>query len=147
MEAVTNYDQDDLNKTISCVWKEARGDGHAAMNAVAHVIFNRGGATGFAKTLHEVIYGKNQVSSMSICTDREYNLGAPSLTDREYASYVAATNIVKAVVERTDSDPTNGALYCANLKESTSGWFVCHIVNDPVNHPKRATAEHQVLYA
>lgn len=97
MEAVTNYDQDDLNKAISCVWKEARGDGHAAMNAVAHVIFNRGGATGFAKTLHEVIYGKNQFSSMSICADREYNLGAPSLTDREYASYVAATNIVKAV--------------------------------------------------
>jgi hypothetical protein len=144
MEAVTNHDQDDLNKAILCVWKEARGDGHAAINAVAHVIFNKGGAT--AKTLHEVIYGKTQFSSMSICTDREYNLGAPSVTDREYASYVAATNIVKAVAERTDSHPTNGALYCANLKESTSGWFVRHIVNDPVNHPKRATVEHQVLY-
>jgi spore germination cell wall hydrolase CwlJ-like protein len=42
------------------------------MNAVAHVIFNRGGAARFAKTLHEVIYGKNQFSSMSICTDPEY---------------------------------------------------------------------------
>jgi len=107
------------------------------MNAVAHVIFNRGGAPGLARTLHEVIYGKNQFSSMSICIDPEYNLGAPSVTDREYASYVAATNIVKAVAERTDSDPTNGAMYCANLKESTSGWFVRHIVNDPVSHPKR----------
>jgi len=112
MEA-SNYDQDDLNQAILCVWQEARGDGYAAMNAVAHVIFNRGGAAGFAKKLHEVIYGKNQFSSMSMCTDPEYNLGAPSVTDREYASYVAATNIVKAVAERTDSDPTNGALYCA----------------------------------
>jgi hypothetical protein len=48
-------------------------DRHAAMNAVAHVIFNRVGAAGFAKTLHEVIYGKNQFSSMSVCTDPEYN--------------------------------------------------------------------------
>jgi len=146
MEA-SNYDQDDLNNAILCVWKETRGDGHAAMNAVAHVIFNRGGAAGFAKALHEVIYGKNQFSSMSICTDSDCNLGAPSVTDCEYASYVPATTFVKGVAERTDSDPTNGALYCANLKESTSGWFVRHIVNDPVNHPKRATVGHQVFYA
>jgi hypothetical protein len=38
MEAY-NYDKDDLNNAIFCVWKEARGDRHAAMNAVAHVIF------------------------------------------------------------------------------------------------------------
>jgi hypothetical protein len=44
-----DYDQDDLNNAILCVWKEARGDGHAAMNAVAHVIFNRIGAPGFCK--------------------------------------------------------------------------------------------------
>jgi spore germination cell wall hydrolase CwlJ-like protein len=60
-----NYDKDDLNNAILCVWKEARGDGHMAMNAVAHVIFNRVGAAGFAKTLHEVIYGKVQFSSMN----------------------------------------------------------------------------------
>ena len=68
-------DQDDLNNAILCVWKEARGDGYAAMNAVTHVIFNRIGASGFPRTLHEVIYGKNQFSSISISTDPEYNLG------------------------------------------------------------------------
>ena len=140
-------DHDDLNNAILCVWKEARGDGYAAMNAVAHVIFNRIGTQGFASTLHEVSYGKNQFSSMSISTDPEYNLAAPSVTDRDYASYLAATNIVNAVAAGTDSDPTNGALYYANLKESTSGWFFRHIVNDPVNHPLRATVGHQVLYA
>jgi spore germination cell wall hydrolase CwlJ-like protein len=142
-----NYDKDDLNNAILCVRKQARGDGHAAMNAVAHVIFNRIGAAGFAKTLHEVIYRKNQFSSMSICTDFEYNLGAPSVTDRVYASYVAATKIVKAVAERTDSDPTNGVPYYADLKESRGGWFVRRRCERSVNHPKRATVGHQVFYA
>jgi spore germination cell wall hydrolase CwlJ-like protein len=140
------YDQDDLNNAILCVWKEARGDGNIAMNAVAHVIFNRVGAPGFAATLHDVIYGKNQFSSMSISTDPEYNLAAPGVSDRQYPSYLAATNIVKAIVAGTSSDPTNGALYYANLKQSTSGWFFQHIVNDPVNHPLRATLGHQVFY-
>ncbi len=116
------------------------------MNAVAHVIFNRIGASGFASSLHDVIYGKNQFSSMSISTDPEYNLAAPSVTDRQYPSYLAATDIVNAIVAGTHSDPTNGALYYANLTESTSGWFFRHIVDDPVNHPLRATVGHQVFY-
>lgn len=40
-------DHDDLNNAILCVWKKARGDGYAAINAVAHVISNRIGARGF----------------------------------------------------------------------------------------------------
>ena len=144
---MASYDQDDLNNAILCVWKEARGDGHAAMNAVAHVIFNRVGASGFPNNLHDVIYGKNQFSSMSISTDPEYNLVAPGVTDPQYPSYSDATNIVNAIVAGTDSDPTNGALYYANLKESTSGWFFNHIVNDPDNHPLRATVGQQRFYA
>ena len=140
-------DQDDIDNFILCVWKEARGDGEIAMTAVAHVIFNRVGAPGFASTLHDVIYGKNQFSSMSISTDPEYNLTAPSLPGPEYSSYLAATNIVNAIVAGTLNDPTKGARYYANLKESTSGWFFHHIVNDPVNHPLRAKIGHQVFYA
>jgi spore germination cell wall hydrolase CwlJ-like protein len=49
---------------------------------------------------------------------------------------------VNAIVAGTKSDPTNGSLYYANLKKSTSGWFFRHIVNDPKNHPLRATVEH-----
>jgi spore germination cell wall hydrolase CwlJ-like protein len=141
------YDQDDLNNVILCVWKEARGDGYRAMSAVAHVIFNRIGAPGFANNLHDVIYGKNQFSSMSISTDPEYNLAVPGVSDQEYASFLDATNIVNGIVAGTDSDPTNGALYYANLKESGSGWFFRCIVNDPENHPLRATLGHQVFYA
>ena len=144
MEAL---DQDDLDNFILCVWKEARGDGEMAMTAVAHVIFNRVGAPGFASPLHDVIYGKNQFSSMSISTDPEYNLSAPTVPGPEYTSYLAATNIINAIVAGTESDPTNGALYYANLKESTSGWFFRNIVNDPLHHPLRANIGHQVFYA
>jgi spore germination cell wall hydrolase CwlJ-like protein len=144
MEAL---DQDDLDNFVLCVWKEARGDGETAMTAVAHVIFNRVGTPGFASTLHDVIYGKNQFSSMSISTDPEYDLTAPTVPGPDYVSYLAATKIVEAVVAGTDTDPTNGARYYANLKESTSGWFFRNIVNDPVNHPLRATIGHQVFYA
>jgi hypothetical protein len=63
------FDQDDLQNAILCVWKEARGDGYEVMDAVAHVIFNRVGAPGFPNSLHDVIYRKNQFSSMSISTD------------------------------------------------------------------------------
>jgi spore germination cell wall hydrolase CwlJ-like protein len=141
------YDPDDLNNAILCVWKEARGDGEEGMNAVAHVIFNRVGAPGFGGSLHDVIYGKNQFSSMSIGTDPEYNLAAPSATNPQYPSYLAATNIVNKIVAGSNTDPTNGALYYANLAESTSGWFFNHIAHDPVNHPLRATVGHQVFYA
>ena len=141
------FDQDDLQNAILCVWKEARGDGYDAMSAVAHVIFNRVGAPGFASTLHDVIYRKNQFSSMSLSTDPEYNLPAPSVTDPEYRSYLDATNIVNAIVAGANSDPTNGALYYANLRESTSGWFFRSIVSDPLPHPLRAKIGHQVFYA
>jgi N-acetylmuramoyl-L-alanine amidase len=140
------YDPDDLNNAILCVWKEARGDGEAGMDAVAHVIFNRVGAPGFANTLHDVIYGKNQFTSMSVSTDPEFNLEPPLAGEPDYPSYLQATDIVSQIAAVTDEDPTNGALYYANLRDSTSGWFFRHIVDDPANHPKLATIGHQVFY-
>jgi spore germination cell wall hydrolase CwlJ-like protein len=100
------------------------------------------GAPGFANNLPNVIHGKNQFSSMSTRTDPECHLAVPGVSDHEYASFLDATNIVNAIVAGTDSDPTNGALYYANLKKSTSGWLFRRIVNDPVNHPLRATLGH-----
>jgi hypothetical protein len=54
---------------------------------------------------------------MSISTDPECHLAVPGVSDHEYASFLDATNIVNAIVAGTDSDPTNGALYYANLKK------------------------------
>jgi hypothetical protein len=69
------------------------------------------------------------------------------VTDLEYPSFMEATDIVNSIVAGTDNDPTNGAHCYANLTESTSRWFFCHIVNDPLNHPLLATIGHQVFNA
>jgi len=74
-------------------------------------------------------------------------VAVPGADHPEYASYVEAAKIVNAIVAGTSTDPTNGALYYANLKESTSGWFFRNIANDPENHPVRVTVGHQVFYA
>lgn len=101
------------------MWREARGEGTEGMRAVAHVICNRVGAVGFAHTLHDVIYGRNQFTSMSVSSDPEFNL-APKPGDPQYAWCV--TNL-PAVLSGTDLDLTHGSHYYANLAASTSGWF------------------------
>lgn len=113
------YEQNDLDNAALCVWKEARGEQDAGMQAVAHVIFNRIGFVGFPHTLHDVVYQKNAFTSMSVASDPEYSL-MPHPNDEEYA-YASA--IVSAVAEGIDHDPTRGAHYYANLKNVSSGWF------------------------
>jgi hypothetical protein len=49
-----NFGKDDLTNASLCVWKEAPGDGHAAMNAVDHVIFNRVGAAGARSSKYDL---------------------------------------------------------------------------------------------
>ena len=97
-------DQDDIDNLALCAWKEARGDGDVAMQAVMHIIFNRVGMPGFAHTIHDVIYGKNQFSSMSISTDPEYNL-KPLNGDPQYAYCVKVASVIQS-----DPDPTHGPI-------------------------------------
>jgi N-acetylmuramoyl-L-alanine amidase len=113
------YDEQDLQSMALCVWKEARGDGQPGMRAVAHVIKNRVGYPGFAKTIHDVIYGKNQFTSMSVTTDPEFNL-IPPPKDIQFAQ---ATYICTLVLQEADVDPTAGAHYYENAATATSGWF------------------------
>jgi spore germination cell wall hydrolase CwlJ-like protein len=113
------YDLDDVHAMALCVWKEARGEGNSGMQAVAHVIANRVGAPGFAKTLHDVIYGKNQFSSMSIPTDPEFNL-IPPPGDQQFTYCLF---LCPQVLTKSDADPTHGAHYYENAATATSGWF------------------------
>jgi len=137
-----SFDDDDVNSTALCVWREARGDGHDAMRAVAHVIANRVGAPGFASSIHAVIFGKNQFTSMSVPTDPEFNL-EPESGDEAYAD---AVSIARAVLNGTDEDLTNGAHFYCNLKTATSGWFAKNIVADTANHPLLAAVGTQEFY-
>jgi hypothetical protein len=113
------YDTNDIHSMALCVWKEARGQGIAGMRAVAHVIKNRVGAAGFAATLHDVIYGKNQFTSMSVPSDPEFNLIPPS-GDPQFAF---CSSLCPSVLSDSDADLTYGAHYYENPKTATSGWF------------------------
>lgn len=128
------FDVMDIENLALCAWKEARGEGLDGCRAVMHVIVNRVGFPGFGKTLHDVIYGRNQFTSMSVPSDPEFNL-EPKLGD---TIYPACELWAEKVLSGTDPDLTNGAHFYANLKTATSGWFVNHIVNDKVNHPQTA---------
>lgn len=135
------YDTNDIRSLALVAWKEARGEGSVGMQAVMHVIVNRVGQIGFAHTLHDVIYGKNQFTSMSVVSDPEYTL-APQSTD---TSFISALSLAKLVLGGVDQDITNGAHYYANLKTATSGWFYNHIVTSP-DHPITATIGHHTFF-
>ena len=113
------YDDHDIHSMVLCVWKEARGEGYLGMQAVAHVIANRVGAPGFAHTLHDVVFGKNQFSSMSVPSDREFNL-IPPPGDLQFAYCIS---LCPQVLSKSDADPTYGAHYYYNRATATSGWF------------------------
>jgi hypothetical protein len=137
-------DEDDVSNLALCAWKEARGDGDGAMQAVMHVIFNRVGVPGFSHTIHDVIYGKNQFSSMSISTDPEYNL-KPLDGDPQYAYCMGIANAIQS-----DPDVTNGAHYYENEATATSGWFG-RVIAGPNGtgtplHPLVASIGHQVFF-
>lgn len=113
------YDDHDIYSMALCVWKEARGQFASGMRAVAHVIRNRVGTPGFAKNIHDVIYGKNQFTSMSVPSDPEFNL-IPPPGDPQFQWCLA---LCPQVLGDHDPDPTFGAHYYENPKTATSGWF------------------------
>lgn len=137
------FDDDDVHSVALCVWKEARGEGLLGMRAVMHVIANRVGAIGFARNIHDVVYGKNQFTSMSVPSDREFNL-APQDSDVQFAYCM---NIAPSILQGgEDIDPTNGAHYYDNPKTAASGWFLRAIVKDPAHHPLLTTIGRQNFY-
>lgn len=123
------YDQNDVHNLALVAWKEARNGGISSCYYVMHVVCNRVGKPGFASTVHDVIYGKNQFTSMSVSSDPEFNLQPPAQDPIWMACLVDAPNVLSG-----DDDPTKGALYYANEKNVTSGWYKTHII-DSGQHP------------
>lgn len=124
-----DLDTDDIHSLALVAWKEARGEGIVGMLAVMHVCINRIGKPGFASTLHDVIYGKNQFTSMSVPSDPEFDL-QPSINDKMFDTCMTMAEAIDS-----KQDITNNALYYANLKYVTSGWFFDNIINDSTKHP------------
>jgi len=133
-------DLNDLHSLALVAWKEARGEGIQGCRAVMHLVENRVGHPGFASTLHDVIYGKNQFTSMSVPSDPEFNL-EPAANDVIFRACMTLAHSLES-----DPDPTLGAHYYANLKYVTSGWFERNIVSDPVNHPVTVKIGNHTFY-
>lgn len=126
-----------------CLWREARGEGHEGMRAVAWVIQNRSKA--WNKSIFEVITGKNQFTSMTEqkLPDGTWGFVFPEDADPQWED---ARQIVGDMITGRDTeDPTDGALYYANLKTMTSPWFMENIVKS-AEHPHTVTIGHHDFF-
>lgn len=115
-----------------CLWREARGEGHEGMRAVAWVIQNR--AKAWEKTILEVLMQPNQFTSMrdKLQPDGTWKFIFPADEDPQWED---ARQIVGDLICGKDlDDPTDGALYYANLIVATSSWFFDNIVAS-ADHP------------
>ena len=108
---------DDTTLTALCVWREARGEGHEGMLAVASVIRNR--CVKRAQAVAKVILSPLQFSSMTAPGD-------PQLT--KYASphdpqWIEAEEIAQEVLTGMSRDPTKGAtVYFADYIPFPAKW-------------------------
>lgn len=128
---------DDYFKTLLAlvIWREARGEGQDGMRAVAHVIRNRVVATHLPDRWEDVILGKNQFTSMTYAGDSQL-VAWPKEPDEKFEF---AMRTAQRVYDGEDEDNTGGALFYANLKSATSGWFFTEIVGKPLDHPRTVT--------
>lgn len=143
MTGAIPHDDDDMKSLALCAWKEARGEGVYGMQAVMWVCVNRSQAPGFPKSLHDVIYGKNQFTSMSRPDDPQFNLAPPENDTSWLGALVVANQVLQGVLQ----DVTRGAQYYANLAAiDKGGWFDRHILGDPARHPVTATIGHHTFF-
>jgi N-acetylmuramoyl-L-alanine amidase len=133
----------DKDALALCLWREARGEGSEGMLAVGCVIMNRVKAKWNGGTLQGVIFGKNQFTSMSVPQDSQYSL-YPKKTDK---SYLSAQTIADNLVSGDYEDITKGALWYANIKNVTSGWYFKNIIDKPQVHPETVTVNNHTFFS
>jgi hypothetical protein len=125
-----------------CAWKEARSDGIAGCEAVMNVIINR--SIAWRKPIDEIIYGRNQFTSMSVASDPEFNLDptkAKSIKDKSlWLDCLRIAHDYMSDHISLKADNTFGSLYYCHPKWITpNGWFKRKIIDNPKEHPKKAT--------
>lgn len=133
------FDETDVQNAALCATKEGRGDG--SYLGVLWVIANR--CWDWRQTVHEVVYGKNQFTSMSVPSDPEFNWQPTAPAD--VAIYNECVQAAPAILNRDGVDPTNGSHYYANMKEVTSGWFVRNIA-ESAEHPPQGDIGKQSFF-
>lgn len=104
-----------------CVWREASGEGHDGMRAVAHVVANRVEATHLPDTWDDVIFRKWQFSSMTANGDPSLMRWPISqVRNREFTD---AMQVAELVYAGNDPDNTGGAtMYYADTIPPPKDW-------------------------
>jgi len=131
------------NAWALCLWREARGEGREGMRAVAWVIENRSKA--WSKSILQVLMSPNQFTSMTdkLQPDGTWKFHFPPDDDPQWED---ARQIVGSLITGVDKDdPTDGALYYANLATATSGWFFENIASSAA-HPKTIVIGHHTFF-
>ena len=100
------------------IWREARGEGHTGMRAVAHVIRNRVLATHLPFQWDDVIEQRLQFSSITAPGDPML-VQWPKQPDAQFED---AMQIAESVYNGSDEDPTGGATMYANLHVCSPKW-------------------------
>lgn len=95
------------------------------MRAVRDVVMNR--AKDWKFSVHDIIYAKNQFTSMSVPSDPQFYLEPSGGASWEMAQFIARDGSGDGI--------TKGAHYYANLRTATSAWFRREILYNPREHP------------
>ena len=120
-QAVDPVGKELLDDAITClsrtIYWEARGDGAAGMEAIAHVVMNRLGHEGFPSTICEVV---RQGREQGTCQFSWWCDGR-SDTAEEDESYAISKEIARKALNRQLRDRTGGALYF-HQRKLTPSW-------------------------
>ena len=110
-QAVDPHGKRPLDEAITClartIYWEAKGEGHAGMEAIANVVMNRLSHKGFPNTICEVV---KQGHERRACQFSWWCDGRSDDAEDEKA-YAMAKEIARKALNRQLSDRTGGALY------------------------------------
>jgi hypothetical protein len=138
------YDRSDITSLALVGWREDRGDGIEGCQAVMNVVCNRIGYPGFARNLHDVVYGKNEFTSMSDPNNPEFRL-YPDAADLLWVCCLRFA--CQLLSSKGAIDPSRGAHYYADLTYITpDGWFQKFVLDMPAKHPHTVTIGRQSYY-
>lgn len=110
-QAVDPHGKRPLDEAITClartIYWEAKGEGHAGMEAIANVVMNRLSHKGFPNTICEVV---KQGHERRACQFSWWCDGRSDDAEDEKA-YAMAKEIARKALNRQLTDRTGGALY------------------------------------
>lgn len=140
-----NLTAQDFEKGIVCLccWREDREDLSPGMCAIGQVINNRAKKGWFHGNQYSNVIAKNQFSSISVPGDPQLEK-YPAENDVEFGKVLSQ---IDDLFEGELLDRTDGALYYADIRYVTSGWFDREIIQNPSEHPRTAVIGRTTFFA